>query len=60
MELREPMAKHRPLLLILVCLALAALVWMDNRGALFSGKNRIFDIGSHHGDASGRPETFRR
>jgi hypothetical protein len=39
MELRESMAKHRPLLLLLVCLALAALVWMDNRGALFSGKN---------------------
>jgi hypothetical protein len=38
MELREPMAKHRPLLLILVCLALAALVWMDNRGALFWNK----------------------
>jgi hypothetical protein len=38
-ELRNPMAKYRPLLLIAVCFGLAALVWMDNRGTWSGMKN---------------------
>lgn len=30
------MAKYRPLLLVIVCFALGALVWLDNRGTILS------------------------
>jgi hypothetical protein len=39
MERHDMMAKYRPALLILVSLALAALVWLDNRNLLFPEKD---------------------